>query len=139
PFVAIDDWTFELRLRAPFQPMLPMLSMPYCSVIPREVAQHWGKRFRRHPCGTGPFRYFDWDEGNALILHRNPRYWERDASGEALPYLDAVQLSFFDSKATEFLLFLQGRLDFVNGLDGSFKDLVLTKEGVLKPDFAKKY
>jgi peptide/nickel transport system substrate-binding protein len=139
PFVAIDDTTFELRLRAPFMPMLPMLSMPYCSVIPHEVATHWRKSFRRLPCGTGPFQYFDWDEGNALLLHRNPHYWERDAAGKSLPYLDAVQVTFYDSKATEFLLFLQGKLDFVNGLDGSFKDLVLSKKGELKPDFAKKY
>lgn len=139
PFVAIDENTFELRLRRPFAPMLPMLSMPYCSVVPREVATHWGKDFRRHPCGTGPFQLNAWDEGNALVLHRNPHYFERDAAGNALPYLDAVQLSFYDSKATEFLLFLQGRLDFVNGLDGSFKDLVLTKRGTLQPGFAEKY
>lgn len=139
PFVALDDNTFELRLRRPFAPMLPMLSMPYCSVVPREVALHWGKDFRRHPCGTGPFQFFAWDEGNALVLHRNPQYFERDAAGEALPYLDAVQLSFYDSKATEFMLFLQGRLDFVNGLDGSFKDLVLSKRGELRPEFARKY
>ncbi len=139
PFNAIDEHTFELRLRAPFRPMLPMLSMPYCSIVPKEVALHWGKDFRRHPCGTGPFRYFQWDEGTALTLHRNPDYWETDASGRQLPYLDAVQLSFYDSKATEFMLFLQGRLDFVNGIDGSFKDLVLTKRGQLKPDFTGKY
>ncbi len=139
PFVAIDDNTFELRLARPFAPMLPMLSMPYCSIIPQEVARHWGKDFRRHPCGTGPFQFFDWDEGAALLLHRNPDYWEVDSGGRSLPYLDAVQLSFYDSKATEFLLFLQGRLDFVNGLDGSFKDLVLSKRGVLKPDFAAHY
>jgi oligopeptide transport system substrate-binding protein len=139
PFVAIDARTFELRLRAPFRPMLPMLSMPYCSIVPQEVTKRWGKDFRRHPCGTGPFRYADWDEGAALTLHKNPGYWERDGSGRQLPYLDAVQLSFHDSKATEFMLFLQGKLDFVNGIDGSFKDLVLTKRGQLKPDFAGKY
>lgn len=138
-FVAVDDSTFELRLSRPFAPMLPMLSMPYCSIVPREVATHWGKDFRRHPCGTGPFQMKSWDEGNALILHRNPRYFERDAEGNSLPYLKAVQISFYDSKATEFLLFMQGRLDFLNGLDGSFKDLVLTKRGELQPGFAAKY
>lgn len=138
-FVAIDDSTFELRLLRPFAPMLPMLSMPYCSIVPHEVADHWGKDFRRHPCGTGPFQLFAWDEGNALILHRFPRYFETDVQGRRLPYLDAVQISFYDSKATEFQLFLQGRLDFVNGIDGSFKDLVLTRRGQLQPGFAEKY
>ena len=139
PFTARDDSTFELNLSRPFRPMLPMLSMPYCSIVPHEVAEKWGKDFRRHPCGTGPFRFSVWDEGTALILHRNTTYWERDSTGAQLPYLSAVQLSFYDSKATEFLLFLQGKLDFVNGIDGSFKDLVLTKSGTLRPDFAAKY
>lgn len=139
PFTAVNDTTFEIRLKAPFRPLLPMLSMPYCSVVPHEVVAKWGKDYRRHPCGTGPFQYFDWDEGNALLLNKNPGYWEHDSTGKRLPYLDAVKLTFFDSKATEFLLFLQHKLDFVNGLDGSFKDLVLSRNGTLKDEFAAKY
>jgi len=139
PFLAPDDSTFILRLATPFAPLPVMLSMPYCSVVPQEAVAHWGKAFRSHPVGTGPFQFSVWQEGNTLILHRNPHYWEQDKAGRTLPYLDAVQLSFYDNKATEFLLFLQGKLDFVNGLDGSFKDLVLYKNGTLKPDFARRY
>ncbi len=138
-FIAKDDSTFVLQLSAPFRPMLAMLSMPYCSIVPREVVEHYGKDFRSHPCGTGPFAFQHWDEGNALILHKNKQYWERDSSDQPLPYLDAVQLSFFDSKATEFLLFLQGKVDFTHSLDGSFKDLILRKDGQLKPEFAQQF
>lgn len=138
PFTALDDTTVQIRLVAPFRPLPEIISMPYCSIVPREVAERWGKDFRRHPCGTGPFRLQYWDEGNTLVLHRNPRYWERDSIGKPLPYLAAVQISFFDTRATEFLLFLQGKLSFVNSIDGSFKDLVLRKDGTLKPEFAKK-
>ncbi|RQO30041.1 ABC transporter substrate-binding protein [Taibaiella sp. KBW10] len=138
PFEAINDSTFVIHLKEPFRPLPEILSMPYCSVVPREVVQKWGKDFRSHPCGTGPFQFTYWDEGNTLVLHKNPNYWESDTAGKRLPYLDAVQVSFNDTKATEFLLFLQKKLDFVNGLDGSFKDLVLTKKGTLKPDFQNK-
>lgn len=139
PFTAPNDSTFILQLSRPFAPLPVMLSMPYCSIVPEEAVSRWGKAFRSHPTGTGPFRIGLWKEGNTLILHRNPHYWETDAAGNALPYLDAVQISFNDNKATEFLLFLQGKLHFINGLDGSFKDLVLYKNGTLKPDFAAKY
>lgn len=139
PFVAINDTTVQIHLRAPFRPLPEILSMPYCSIVPHEVAEHWGKDFRSHPCGTGPFIFSYWDEGNVLILHKNKHYWQRDSNEKQLPYLDAVQLSFVDSKATEFFLFLQGRLDFVNGVDGSFKDLILSKDGALKKEFAKKF
>jgi peptide/nickel transport system substrate-binding protein len=113
--------------------------MSYCSIVPKEVVEHWGKDFRSHPCGTGPFKFHYWDEANMLVLHKNPNYWESDSLGKQLPYLDALQISFIDSKATEFLLFLQGKLDFVTGIDGSFKDLVLKKDGSLQPSYKGKF
>jgi oligopeptide transport system substrate-binding protein len=138
PFKALNDTTLQIKLRAPFRPLVEILTMPYCSVVPREVAEHYGKDFSRHPCGTGPYMFHYWDEGNVLILHKNPHYWELDETGLRLPYTDAVQIGFADSKATEFFLFLQGKVDFVNGLDGSFKDLVLTKNGELKEEYRSK-
>jgi oligopeptide transport system substrate-binding protein len=138
PFIALNDTTVQIRLQKPFRPFVSMLSMPYCSIVPKEVTGHWGKDFRNHPCGTGPFQLKYWDEGNVLVLHKNPHYWERDSNGIPLPYLDAVQISFYDTKALEFLMFLQHKLDFVNNIDGAFKDLVLTKDGTLKKEFQNK-
>ena len=131
-FSALDDSTFVLRLQRPFNPILGILSMQYCSILPHEAVEKYGKDFRSHPCGTGPFQIFLWDEGQALILHRNPHYWEKDSLGSPLPYLDAVKISFYDNKATEFLEFRQGRLSFINDIDPSFKDEVLTKKGELR-------
>ena len=139
PFTAIDDTTLQIRLSAPFRPLPEILSMAYCNIIPHEAAEHWGKDFRNHPCGTGPFMYNYWDEDNAMGLLRNPHYWEHDSANKQLPYLDAIQISFIDSKASEFLLFMQGKIDFVNGIDGSFKDLLLAKDGTLKPEYRGKF
>lgn len=138
PFTALDDSTFELKLRKPFSPVLGVLSTQYCSVVPEEVVRYHGKDFRSHPCGTGPFRFKSWEEGQALILLKNERYFERDSMGKALPYLDAVKVSFYDSKATEFLLFRQGQLDFINDIEASFKDEVLNKRGRLKKEWEGK-
>jgi len=134
-FRAPDDSTFEMKLLTPFHPMLGLLSMQYCSVVPHEVVEKYGKDFRSHPCGTGPFRFKSWEEGQDLILIKNEHYFEKDASGEPLPYLDAIKISFFDNRATEFLLLQQGRLDFMNDIDPSFKDEVLNKKGELKKDW----
>lgn len=138
PFEAPDDSTFVLHLKEPFRPLPEILTMPYCSIVPHEVVKQWGKDFRNHPCGTGPFRFKYWDEGNILVLHRNPHYWEKDEHGTALPYLEAVQVSFHETRAMEFLLFNQKKVDFINGIDGSMKDLVLTKKGTLRPEFEGK-
>lgn len=136
PFEAPDDSTFVLHLREPFRPLPEILTMPYCSIVPHEVVNRWGKDFRNHPCGTGPFLFKYWDEGNILVLHRNPHYWEKDESGVALPYLEAVQVSFHETRAMEFLLFNQGKIDFISGIDGAMKDLVLTKKGTLRSEFS---
>ena len=137
-FIAVDDTTFQLKLLRPFQPILGILSMQYCSVIAREAVEKYGKDFRSHPVGTGPFMLNFWEEGQALIFHKNLKYWEHDEAGARLPYLDAVKISFLDSRATEFLLFQQGGLSFINDIDPSFKDEVLTRKGELRKDWQDK-
>jgi len=138
PFIALNDSTFQLHLLKPFQPILGILSTQYCSIVPHEVVEKYGKDFRRHPCGSGPFQFQSWDEGQALILHKNEQYFEQDAFGKKLPYLDAIKVSFFDNKATEFLQFQQGNLSFINDIDPSFKDEVITKKGELRKEWDRK-
>lgn len=135
PFKVINDSIFELHLQKPFPPILGILSMKYCSIVAKEAVMHYGKDFRRHPVGTGPFLLHQWEEGQAMVLHRHPRYHEKDEYGISLPYLKALKVSFYDNKATEFLEFRQGRLDFVNDIEASFKDEVLTKRGELKKEW----
>ncbi|HXR84144.1 MAG TPA: ABC transporter substrate-binding protein [Hanamia sp.] len=138
PFKAVDDTTFQLKLLKPFHPILGVMSMQYCSVIPREVVEKYGKDFRRHPCGTGPFALVAWEEEQAMVLKKNPDYFEKDSTGTRLPYLDGIKITFLQNKATEFLEFQQKRLDFVNEIDPSFKDEVLTKSGTLRKDWQGK-
>lgn len=137
-FTAVDDSTFQLKLSRPFHPILGLLSMQYCSIVPKEAVKKYGKDFRRHPVGTGPFKLKEWAEGQALILTKNENYFETDENGRRLPYLDAIKISFLDSKATEFLEFQQGRLDFIDDIDASFKDEILTKRGELRKDWIGK-
>lgn len=138
PFVAVDDTTFQLKLNRPYNPILGILSMQYCSVVAPEAVEKYGNTFRRHPVGTGPFRFVAWEEGQALVLAKHEHYFEKDSAGQRLPYLDGIKVSFYDSKATEFLLFRQKKLDFINDIDASFKDEILTKRGTLRKDWEGK-
>jgi ABC-type transport system substrate-binding protein len=138
PFQAIDDSTFRLRLLRPYNPVLGILSMQYCSIVPIEAVEKYGSDFRRHPVGTGPFQFVAWEEGQALVLKKNEHYFEKDEQGRPLPYLDGIKVSFYDSRATEFLLFRQKKLEFINDIDASFKDEVLTKKGTLRKDWEDK-
>lgn len=137
-FSAPDDTTFQLKLLRPFPPIIGILSMPYCSIIPHEVVEKQGIQFGRQPCGTGPFRFTRWEEGQILLMAKNENYFEYDNTGNRLPYIDGIRISFLDNKATEFLEFTQGKLDFVNDIDASFKDEVFTKTGELRKEWQGK-
>jgi peptide/nickel transport system substrate-binding protein len=138
PFVAIDDSTFQVKLLRPYNPILGIISMQYCSIVAKEAVEKYGTDFRRHPVGTGPFQFVTWEEGQALVLKKNPQYFEKDSAGNRLPYVDGVKVSFYDSKATEFLLFRQKQLEFINDIEASFKDEVLTKRGTLRKNWEGK-
>jgi peptide/nickel transport system substrate-binding protein len=138
PFEAINDTTFRLRLLRPYHPILGILSMQYCSIVAKEAVEKYGNDFRRHPVGSGPFQFVAWEEGQALVLKKNEHYFEKDSAGNRLPYLDGIKITFYDSKATEFLLFRQKQLEFVNDIDASFKDEILTKNGTLRKEWEGK-
>lgn len=131
-FSAPNDSTFTINLKSPLPAFLSLLSMQYCSVVPKEIVE--GENFHRHPIGTGPFKFQLWKEGVKLVLRKNPKYFEKDGEKQ-LPFLDAVSITFIKDKQSAFLQFLQGNLDFISGIDASYKDELLTNNGTLQ----KKY
>lgn len=135
-FFAPNDSTFQIQLSEVFPPFLSILAMKYCSVVPREAVEHFGKDFRKFPIGTGPFQLQMWEEGVKLVLRKNPNYFERDADGTPLPYLDAVAISFIVDKQSVFMEFMKGSLDFMSGIEACYKDALLTKSGELNRDYA---
>lgn len=139
-FVAENDTTLKIFLQQPFPPFLGLLTMQYCSVVPYEIVDHYGKDFRINPIGTGPFLFKEWKEGVKLVMHKNPNYFEMDGE-QRLPYLDAVTVSFIYDKQSEFIEFLKGNIDFISGIDGrgSYKDAILTKSGQLTSKYAKDF
>lgn len=136
-FLAPDDSTLIIQLAAPFPPFLSLLSMQYCSVVPHEAVEKYGADFRQHPVGTGPFRFGTWKEGVKLVMLKNNHYFETGPDGP-LPYLDAVAVTFIIDKQAAFLEFIKGNLDFLSGIDASYKDEILTRNGELRPKYASR-
>lgn len=134
PFTAPNDSTFEIRLIKPFPPLLGLLTAQYASVIPFEIVNHYGKDFRNHPVGTGPFYFKYWKEGETMVFLKNQNYFETEKN-QRLPYLDAVQISFISDKQTAFLQFLKKEIDFFSGIDGSYRNDILTKTGKLQEKY----
>ncbi len=134
-YYAVNDTVFEIQLTQPFPPFLGLLAMRYCSVVPEEVVEHFGSQFRSNPIGTGPFHFKLWEENIKLVFRKNNLYFEKDKNGNSLPYLEAVSVTFLPDKQSEFLQFAQGKLDFISGLDASYRDELLTADGRLRPNY----
>ncbi len=134
-YKAINDTIFEIKLKKPFPAFLGLMSMRYCSVVPKEVVTFYGNEFRSNPIGTGPFKFKLWEENVKLVLRKNELYFEKDKNGKQLPYLEAVAITFLPDKQSEFLQFAQGKIDLLNSLDASYKDELLTPSGKLREKY----
>ncbi|WP_417199404.1 ABC transporter substrate-binding protein [Bizionia sp.] len=135
-FYAVNDSIFEIKLTQPFPAFLGLLTMKYCSVVPKEIVEHYGTDFRAHPIGTGPFKFKRWEENLKLVFRKHTNYFEFDKQGKKLPYLEAIAITFLPDKQSEFLQFAQGNIDYVSGLDASYKDEILTANGTLRDNYA---
>lgn len=138
-YKAINSNTFQIKLKYPFPAFLGLLTMKYLSVVPKEIVEFYGANFRANPVGTGPFKFKRWWEKNKLVFRKYKNYFEVDTNGEQLPYLEAIAISFLPNKQSEYLQFVQGNLDFVSGLDASYKDDILTSSGQLSPKYNNKF
>lgn len=74
-FQALDKYTFQAVLPAPFAPFLVRMGM---GIIPKHLLA--GKDlntadFNRHPVGTGPFKFKEWVSGDHVTVVRNPDYF----------------------------------------------------------------
>jgi len=136
-FTALKDTVLEIKLKQAFPPFLGLLSMQYCSVVPHEVVDHYGKDFRRNPVGTGPFYFKIWKESVKLVLLKNPSYFEFKGK-DRLPYLDAVAITFIVDKQSVFMEFIKGNIDFMSGIDPNYKDELVTRHGSLNPKYRDK-
>jgi oligopeptide transport system substrate-binding protein len=130
---APNDTTFRIFLKTPFPPLLEVLTMQYFVVVPVEIADQLGEEFRFKPVGTGPFRFKIWDEGSKLVLVKNEQYFEYE-NGNRLPYLDGVAITFVRDKESLMTEFFAGRLDMISGADAMNLNLVLDRNGEMKPE-----
>ena len=131
-FTSKNDSVFEINLKTPFPAFLSLLSMQYCSVVPFEIVDN--DNFSREPVGTGPFKFQLWKDGVKLVLRKNNNYFEKNDT-ESIPFLDAISISFIKDKQSAFLKFIKGDLDFISGIDASYKDEILTNTGDLKDKY----
>ena len=72
---AVDDSTVEFVFKKPSAPFLNSLAMVWNGLVSPAAAEKYGKDYRSHPVGSGPFVMREWRQRDQIILDANPAYW----------------------------------------------------------------
>lgn len=108
---ALDEYTVELTLEAPFGPFLANLATPACSIYNRKATEAAGDQFGIDPAltvGSGPFKMSDWVLNDRLTMVRNDDYFK------GAPKLDAIEVIQVPDENTQKLMYENGELDIVD-------------------------
>jgi peptide/nickel transport system substrate-binding protein len=82
----IDDSTVEFKLKEPFAPFLSNLAYPTGLIVSPAAVEQYGKDYGRHPSGTGPFKFVEWQSSQRVVVERNADYWDGAATLEAVVF-----------------------------------------------------
>ncbi|HSB41122.1 MAG TPA: ABC transporter substrate-binding protein [Methylomirabilota bacterium] len=118
-----DPHTIKLSFAKPY----PFLRVAFTGstgragtiLSPRAVKEK-GKAYGRSPVGTGPFKFVEWKESDFIRLERFANYWEKDAAGGTLPYLDEVLIKFIIEPSTLVAALRTGEVDGINNVSPQF-------------------
>lgn len=73
----VDDYTVKITLKNKNVAMLDYLSV---GIIPKHILEGQDimtSDFNRHPIGTGPYKFANWDEGQGITLLKNEEYFRK--------------------------------------------------------------
>jgi len=118
-----DPETIKLSFAKPY----PFLRVAFtgstgraATILSPRAVKEKGKAYGRNPVGTGPFKFVEWKEGDFILLERFANYWETDAAGGKLPYLDKVLIKFIIEPSTLVAALKTGEVDGVNAVSPQF-------------------
>ncbi|MFT5525124.1 MAG: oligopeptide transport system substrate-binding protein [Pirellulaceae bacterium] len=126
----INDYEFEVELKAAVSRFRYVLAMFQTSVVPHEAVEKYGDKFTRHPVGTGPFTMSeeDWISSKTMVMNRNPNYRDEfypteymaedkaagldKAAGTKLPICDRIEFTFYVEDQPMWLKFRTREIDY---------------------------
>jgi oligopeptide transport system substrate-binding protein len=95
----VNDSIVQIALNYPFAEFLNLLTAPAFYIYPKEAVIKYGDDLRLHGVGTGPFIISALTD-TLVTLKKNNKYWARDPYGNALPFIDQLNI-LMDKNAVE--------------------------------------
>ena len=84
-----DDYTITFNLNQPLNDF-PLSIAAWSFIYPKELVDDEEMR-QQVAIGTGPYTQEEWVQKERSVFKANPDYWEKDAAGNPLPYLDGIE------------------------------------------------
>lgn len=106
---ALDAQTFSVTLENPTPYFLELISFRTFFPVQNnidEADREWAVGTKERFKCNGPFLLEDWKHNNAVIVKKNPHYWDADHV-----HIDRVTLPILDAN-TAYLMYSQGELDW---------------------------
>ena len=75
----VDPLTVRLNLKAPFAPLLAVLTDRAGMIVSPKAAQAAGDKFGAHPVCAGPFKFVERVAQDRIVFERFPQYWNKGA------------------------------------------------------------
>jgi peptide/nickel transport system substrate-binding protein len=100
---ADNDFQVTFHLKQPQPSLMAFLAAGWSAIYPCHVSP---AQMRRHPIGTGPFKFVELKSNERLRVEKNPDYWK-----PGRPYLDAIEYTIVPNRATRMLAFTADRAD----------------------------
>jgi len=119
---ADNDFQVTFHLAAPQPSLLAFLAAGWTAIYPCHVPP---AQMRRHPIGTGPFKFVEFKSNERVKLEKNREYWK-----PGRPYLDGIEYSIIANRATRMLAFTAGRADMTFPTDVTIPLLKDLKQSV---------
>lgn len=120
--VAVDSSHARFDLKKAFAPLLLTLTDRSGMMLSPTAVQKLGKNLANAPTnvGSGPFMFTQWVKGDHLTATRNPHYWQKDAQGNVLPYLQSITYRGITDSTTEFTNLQTGNIDIADSVNPNF-------------------
>ncbi|CCK78481.1 ABC transporter substrate-binding protein [Desulfobacula toluolica] len=120
----ITPHKLKIHLKHPDGMFLYRLTMFGAICPPKYIKEKGIQEFFKHPVGTGPFKFEQWDKGKKIVLAKNPDYWDNK-----MPFIDKLVFKIIPKdQGTEALL--NGDVDVNTNLDP--KDIERVQEAGFK-------
>lgn len=115
---AVDPYTLVITLREPDATFLQSLAMVWSGVTSPAADEKYGLEIYKHPVGTGPYKFFEWQPNDHITVEANPDYW-----GGA-PSIQRIIFKVVPEESTRILMLQRGDVHILADVDPANVDML---------------